>query len=99
MDIDSYSEPLRTDIYRAIELLKANGAHSVYLFGSVVRDPFPSSVGDIDFAVTGLPPERFYRAYGAMMMALSMPFDLVDLDDDSPFIRALRNEGALEQVA
>ncbi|TVQ26225.1 MAG: hypothetical protein EA382_05880 [Spirochaetaceae bacterium] len=68
-------------------------------FGSVVRDPLPSSVGDIDFAVAGLPPERFYHTYGAMLMALSMPFDLVDLDDDSPFVQALRTEGSLERVA
>ena len=67
--------------------------------GSALRPPSSRLIGDLDIAVAGLPPEHFYRAYGALMMSLQSPVDLVDLDDDTAFVRTLREDGALERVA
>ena len=96
---DNLEEPIRSDVLQAIEVLRSFGAREVYLFGSVLRSPTSRTTGDIDIAVAGLPPEHFYRAYGALMMNLQSPVDLVDLDDDTAFVRTLREDGALERVA
>ena len=99
MGLEDFSEPIRSDVSHAIDVLKSLGARDVYLFGSVLRHRSADAIGDIDFAVAGLPPEHFFRAYGALIMSLQLPFDLIDLDDDTAFVRALREEGHLELVA
>jgi predicted nucleotidyltransferase len=85
-------------IEQAAAILKAAGAEAVYLFGSIVEGPFrPDS--DIDLAVTGLPPARFFQTMGQTMFVLPRPFDLVDLDVDTPFTRYLKQKGKLYRVA
>jgi predicted nucleotidyltransferase len=85
-------------IEHAAAILKAAGAEAVYLFGSIVEGPFrPDS--DIDLAVAGLPQARFFQAMGQTMFALPRPFDLVDLDVDTPFTRYLKEKGKLYRVA
>jgi hypothetical protein len=49
-------------------------------------------------AVSGLPPEVFFRAMAAAHDALGRPLDLVDLDDDNDFTRYLKEEGELQRV-
>lgn len=91
------TEEMRERIEQAAAALKAAGAREVYLFGSaasgVVREG-----GDIDLAVTGLPPERFFRAMGIARRILRRPLDLIDLDEDSLFTRYLKTEEALKRV-
>lgn len=84
-------------IERAAAVLKAAGAREVYLFGSAVRERMrPDS--DVDLAVSGLPPEVFFRAMSDAERAMEMPLDLIDLDEDNPFTRYLRSEGELRRV-
>jgi predicted nucleotidyltransferase len=46
--------------------LKAAGADAVFLFGSTVEGPVrPDS--DIDLAVAGLPPAKFFQAMGQQL--------------------------------
>ena len=99
MPMDEYPEPIRSDIESAVRILKDHGAHDVYLFGSVLQATDPAAIGDIDIAVSGLDPRKFFKAYASLMMALQYPFDLVDLDDDGAFVRTLREDGRLELVA
>ncbi len=81
----------------AAEALKAAGAREVYVFGSAARGALrPGS--DIDLAVSGLPPHRFFHAMGQAQMAIRRPLDLIDLDDDTPFVRLLRERGELRLV-
>jgi predicted nucleotidyltransferase len=88
---------LKARIRGAAEALKAAGAREVYLFGSAAtRDV--GEPRDIDLAVSGLPPQVFFKAMGAARRALRMPLDLVDLDEDSPFTRYLREQGELQRV-
>ena len=90
---------MREDIAEAVNILSEFGAERVYLFGSIVTRDKEAEIHDIDIAVAGLPAELFFRAYGRMMISLSHPFDLVDLDNDAAFIRTLKESGQLEQVA
>jgi predicted nucleotidyltransferase len=89
------------DFRRLIEIaaarLKAAGAREVYLFGSAARGR--TDLGsDVDMAVSGLPPEVYYRAAAAASDVLGRPLDLVDLDEDTPFTRYLKTENELVRV-
>jgi len=53
---------------------------------------------DIDFAIAGLPPEKFYGAVGEVAETIQYPFDMVDLDDESPFVDYLKIHGGLKRI-
>jgi predicted nucleotidyltransferase len=81
----------------AAAALRAAGAREVYVFGSASKGKLrPGS--DVDLAVSGLPPEVFFRAMGKASRAVGRPVDLVDLDEDSLFTRYLKEEGELKRV-
>jgi uncharacterized protein len=88
---------LRKRIEAAAGALKAAGAREVYLFGSAARGVMRED-SDIDLAVTGLPPERFFRAMGQAADILQQELDLVDLDEANAFTRYLQEEGELTRV-
>jgi len=92
------TEELKSAIERAAAALKAFGAREVYVFGSAATGTM-DEYSDVDLAVSGLPPEVFYRAMGKAGDILQRPLDLVDLDDDNPFIRYLKEEKELVRVA
>jgi predicted nucleotidyltransferase len=81
----------------AARILKAAGSREVYVFGSAAHGDF-SQANDIDFAIAGLPPERFFKAMGKVQMALTRQIDLVDLDEDNPFTRYLKEENELVRI-
>jgi len=82
---------------KAASALKAVGAKEVYVFGSASKGKMrPNS--DVDMAVSGLPPEVFFRAMAKASRALGRPVDLIDLDEDNPFTRYLKKEGELQRV-
>lgn len=91
------SEDLRQRIERAAAALKKAGAREVYLFGSAAAGRL-SDNSDIDMAVSGLPPARFFQAMGEAADLLDVPLDLVDLDEDNPFTECLREHGGLVRV-
>jgi predicted nucleotidyltransferase len=91
------SRELRSSIERAAAALKAEGACEVYVFGSAAAGKLrPDS--DVDMAVSGLPPAVFFRAMSKASDALGRTLDLVDLDEDGPFVRYLRDRGELVRV-
>ena len=84
-------------IDRAASALKAAGAKEVYVFGSASKGKIcPNS--DVDLAVSGLPPEVFFRAMGMASRALGRQVDLVDLDEDNPFTEYLKHHQELVRV-
>ncbi len=91
------SDELRQLIERAAVVLKAAGAREVYVFGSAARGQMREN-SDIDLAVSGASPELFYRAGGQAEDALGRPLDLVDLDEDTPFTRYLKEKSELLRV-
>lgn len=86
------------DIETAARILRQAGATEVFVFGSVARgEPRPDS--DLDIAVRGLPPEKFFATMSAITFAISRSFDLIDLDEENPFTEFLQKEGELRRVA
>lgn len=82
---------------KAVMALKAAGAREVYLFGSAAKGTLGEN-SDVDMAVSGLPPEVFFRAMARASRALGRPLDLINLDRDNPFTRFLKVEGELRRV-
>ncbi len=83
---------------QAADALKAAGAREVFVFGSVA-DGKEREGSDIDLAVSGLPPERFFEAMSDVVDILQRPVDLVDLDEANLFTDYLKRKGKLQRVA
>lgn len=64
---------------------------SVWLFGSALEDE--SKATDIDLAVEGLAPEKFFEFYGRLFFELPKPVDLVDLSQEPPIAALIRSKG------
>jgi predicted nucleotidyltransferase len=91
------TDEMKVSIDRAASALKAVGAKEVYVFGSASKGKMrPNS--DVDLAVSGLPPEVFFRAMGLASRALGRQVDLVDLDEDNPFTEYLKHHQELVRV-
>lgn len=91
-------EATKRDVEAAAKILLAAGATEVFVFGSLAQGKArPES--DLDIAVRGLPPERFFKAMSEVTFAVSRPFDLIDLDEENPFTEYLEKEGELLRVA
>ena len=84
-------------IKKAARVLKEAGAREVYLFGSFARGEIREG-SDVDLAVSGLSPSLFFRAMARARDVLGMPLDLIDLDEETPFTRYLKEEGELRLV-
>jgi uncharacterized protein len=85
-------------IRKAAETLKSFGATDVYLFGSLAKGTFRSD-SDIDLAVSGIPPEKFFEAMGRAEDVLKREIDLIDLDEKNPFVEFLKSHGELQLVS
>lgn len=90
-------EDYRPDVTRAVELSRAEGCREVCIFGSVAAGS-PGARSDLDIAVRGCLPERFYRLLGNLMVELAHPVDLIDLDLDKDVAEFLESEGQLVHV-
>lgn len=89
---------IQAEIDKAVAILLRNGAREVYLFGAHARgEAGPES--ELGLALRGMPPEQFYRAVGEVFSVLSVPADIVDLDDSSPSLDSLREAGDFLRVA
>ncbi|MBA7506047.1 hypothetical protein ES706_04727 [subsurface metagenome] len=64
---------------------------TVWLFGSAVEDE--NEATDIDIAVEGLAPEKFFEFYGRLFFELPKPVDLVDLSREPPIATIVREKG------
>jgi len=93
----SIPETFQPDIDKAADILKAAGCYECYVFGSLA-DGRSNERSDIDLAVRGLAPERFYSISGQLSMQVKRPIDLVDLDDGSRFSRKLQRREAMLRV-
>lgn len=91
---NSYQE----DIKKATNILKENGAKEVFIFGSIANGKF-NEHSDIDIAVRGLEPKKFYKVASILMFELENEFDLIDLDDiENSFSQMLLKDGGLLKV-
>lgn len=87
----------RPDIDRAVRILRQGGCTEVHLFGSIAEGRMtPGS--DIDLAVRGCPPEKFFALLGELMVELEHAVDLVDLDADKGLAEFLQQHAELLHV-
>ncbi len=80
------------DRAKIVDIAKRYRVGRVLLFGSSTTD---AEAGDIDLAVEGLTPSRFFSFYGELIFGLSKPVDLVDLSRKSRFTDLISREGVL----
>ena len=79
------------DVKTIRETAQRYGLKRVLLFGSAAdsrREP-----RDIDLAVEGLEPARFFQFHGDLLLALSLPVDVFDLSQSGRFAELVRQEG------
>lgn len=67
------------------------GAQAVWLFGSSLEDE--NQATDIDLAVEGLDPAKFFDFYGRLYFELPKPVDLIDLSQNLPISIIVRTKG------
>jgi predicted nucleotidyltransferase len=79
----------RAALPEAVAILKKYGVRRVILFGSLCREGRFHRGSDIDLAVEGLPPQKFFRAGADLMMALDWPVDLKPLEEVDDFFRQM----------
>jgi predicted nucleotidyltransferase len=89
---------MHEDLERAVEYLKSVGCSEIFVFGSTARGDFEDD-SDLDIAVRGIPADQFFSIYGELMMRLSRPVDLVDLDLQKRFGKQLLAGSDLRRVA
>jgi len=65
-------------------------AKRVILFGSSLHRSDPH---DIDIAVAGIDPAKFFKFYWDVFSRLSKPVDIINLDRKSAFSRLIEKEG------
>ncbi|MCK4696590.1 MAG: hypothetical protein KAT74_12545 [Candidatus Cloacimonetes bacterium] len=75
------------------EISRKYHAKRVILFGSSLSPDKDSR--DIDIAVEGIDPYKFFKYYGDLIFSLSKPVDVIDLTGTSKFIQMIRKEGVL----
>jgi predicted nucleotidyltransferase len=90
---DEYSAAVVSVHDKAIiaALARRYGAAAVWLFGSSAD---PRRRGrDLDLAVEGVAPARFFQFVGDLMLSLSQPVDVVALEKPSKLSALIRRDG------
>ena len=70
------NETVANSISRLVAVLKSSGAKTVYVFGSAAKGAMRDD-SDVDLAVSGLPPENFFKALSAASSVLDRPIHLM----------------------
>ena len=91
------TDEIKELIKKAAEALREAGAREVYLFGSAAAGMMREE-SDIDMAVSGLPPQDFFKAMGEAHSILGRQLDLIDLDENNLFTEYLKKKGKLHLV-
>jgi predicted nucleotidyltransferase len=81
---------------KAAKLLKSEfGATEVILFGSLARRLGFTRWSDIDLAVRGIDPEKFFAAFGAIeRIDVNFQIDLVELETCPPaLLKSIEKDG------
>ena len=70
---------LESELVKIVAISKEFGAEEVLLFGSCLEDI--ESAQDIDIAVKGVKPEKFFEMYGKILGAVDNEVDMIPLED------------------
>ena len=90
---DEYSDDMVSDRDKAIIATLAHryGAATVWLFGSSAERHQQGR--DLDLAVEGVAPGRFFQFMGDLMLSISRPVDVVALEKRSKLSALIRRDG------
>lgn len=88
-----YNKYMITEQDKAIivEIAHRYDVGGILLFGSSANPNIEAN--DIDLAVEGIAPEKFFSFYGDLLFGLSKPIDLIDLSSNTKFSRLVCREG------
>src|SRR3954454_6484748 len=78
---ESLSSDDQRHIRLAAKFLREQGARRVWLFGSLAKGRRPTVHSDFDFAVEGLPGDRYFGSVGHLLQILPRPVDIVEIED------------------
>ncbi len=98
MERNAALNSIADDIEIITNYLKSIGCSEIYLFGSAAED-HASETSDLDFAVRGIPANKFFAIYGEVLNRSSRPVDLVDLDLQVNFGRQILSNPHVKRVA
>jgi predicted nucleotidyltransferase len=73
------------------KLARRYGVATVWIFGS--NAPRGKRGRDLDLAVEGLAPARFFWFVGELMLSLAKPVDVLPLEKSSKLSKLIRREG------
>ncbi len=87
-------EVLERELAKVVSLSKEFGAEKVLLFGSCIDDV--ESAYDIDVAIEGVKPEKFFEMYGRILGEVDSELDLIPLEDTREhFAKRILEKGKL----
>jgi hypothetical protein len=89
------TEDLKRMILKAAEVLQSYGASEVFFFGAAAKAKLVDETV-LDLAVSGLPPDVFFPAMGAVLSVVKRPCNLVDLDEDDSYVEHLKAHRKLQ---
>jgi len=72
-------EVLERELTKIISISKDFGVEKMLLFGSCLEEL--ESAQDIDIAVKGVKPEKFFEMYGKILGVVDCEIDLIPLED------------------
>jgi predicted nucleotidyltransferase len=73
-----------------LKYAKKYNLSTVILFGSCLDREDPN---DIDIGIKGIEPELFFKFYGELLLEITKPVDIVNLDKNNPFNKLVEKEG------
>ncbi len=76
---------LDSELLKIVNISESYGAKKVLLFGSYVDNAVKAN--DIDIAVSGIPPRKFFEYYAEVSTVIKENVDIIDLEDTRPYFR------------
>lgn len=86
------------DFEKALEILREEGCHEIYLFGSIAIGEGSDS-SDIDFGIRDFPRDRFFHIYGRLLSELEHDTDLIDFERQTAMFETLSDIGEIRRIA
>ena len=83
----SLSSDDKRNIRLAAKFLREQGAQRVWLFGSLAKGRRATDHSDFDFAVEGLPKDRFFGSVGHLLQILPRSVDVVEFESCPALLR------------
>lgn len=90
-------EEYKSDIIKAIDILKKAGAEKVYIFGSVISNNYNKN-SDIDIGFKGN-IDNYFKVLGKLIMNLDHNVDLLEFEEDLEIVQYILSNKEYVEVA